>query len=309
MKISKPKFWSKKNTFISFLLLPLAFLYQILILINKSITRSKKFNIPIVCIGNIYLGGTGKTPLALLIMELLTKKGKKPSIIKKFYQEHFDEHEMIKNHTKQLFLNKDRTKALNDAESNNRDLAILDDGFQDSSIQKDVNILCFNSNQLIGNGFTIPSGPLRERLSSIKKANIIVINGKKNESFKKKIINISNKVEIFYSSYEPLNINEFKNKKILAFAGIGNPENFFEMLEEKNVDVQKRISFPDHYEFSKNEIEKIINEALEKSLIPLTTEKDYYRIKKLNLDNISYIKIKLKINSEEKLLNKIYKLI
>ena len=309
MKISKPKFWSKKNTFISFLLLPLAFLYQILILINKSITRSKKFNIPIVCIGNIYLGGTGKTPLALLIMELLTKKGKKPSIIKKFYQEHFDEHEMIKNHTKQLFLNKDRTKALNDAESNNRDLAILDDGFQDSSIQKDVNILCFNSNQLIGNGFTIPSGPLRERLSSIKKANIIVINGKKNESFEKKILNISNKVEIFYSSYEPLNINEFKNKKILAFAGIGNPENFFEMLEEKNVDVQKRISFPDHYEFSKNEIEKIINEALEKSLIPLTTEKDYYRIKKLNLDNISYIKIKLKINSEEKLLNKIYKLI
>ena len=109
MKISKPKFWSKKNTFISFLLLPLAFLYQILILINKSITRSKKFNIPIVCIGNIYLGGTGKTPLALLIMELLTKKGKKPSIIKKFYQEHFDEHEMIKNHTKQLFLNKDRS--------------------------------------------------------------------------------------------------------------------------------------------------------------------------------------------------------
>ncbi len=309
MKISKPKFWSKKNTFISFLLLPLAFLYQILILINKSITRSKKFNIPIVCIGNIYLGGTGKTPLALLIMELLTKKGKKPSIIKKFYQEHFDEHEMIKNHTKQLFLNKDRTKALNDAESNNRDLAILDDGFQDSSIQKDVNILCFNSNQLIGNGFTIPSGPLRERLSSIKKANIIVINGKKNESFEKKILNISNKVEIFYSSYEPLNINEFKNKKILAFAGIGNPENFFEMLEEKNVDVQKRISFPDHYEFSKNEIEKIINEALEKSLIPLTTEKDYYRIKKLNLENISYIKIKLKINSEEKLLNKIYKLI
>ena len=309
MKILKPKFWSKKNHLISFLLLPIAILYQVLILIKKSIIKSNKFNIPVICIGNIYLGGTGKTPLALLIMELLTKKGRKPSIIKKFYREHFDEHEMIKSYTTQLFLNKNRAIALNNAEKNNHDLAILDDGFQDLSIKKDVNILCFNSNQLIGNGFTIPSGPLREGLNSIKKANIIIINGKKNEPFEKKILNISKKVEIFYSSYEPININKFKNKKILAFAGIGNPENFFKMLEERNVEIQKKIAFPDHYGFSKNEIDKIANEASQKNLIPLTTEKDYYRIKKFNLQNMNYIKIKLKINDEDRLLKKINNLI
>ncbi len=309
MKILKPKFWSENNSFISYLLLPISLLYQILIFIKKSITKSKKFRIPIICVGNIYLGGTGKTPLALLLMKLFEKSGRKPAIIKKYYRDHFDEHEMIRSYTKQLFLHKNRKIALNNAEKNNFDLAILDDGFQDPSIKRDFNILCFNSNQLIGNGFTIPSGPLREGLKSVKKANVIVINGKKNDFFEKKILEVSKKVAIFYSNYEPINIDEFKNKKILAFAGIGNPENFFQMLEENKIEIQKKIIFPDHYEFSKNEIEKIIGEASEKKLIPLTSEKDYFRIKKLDMKNINYIKVRLKINEEDNFLKKIYDLI
>jgi len=105
---------------------------------------------------------------------------------------------MIKNYTNNLFLNKDRQAALQSVEKNNFDLAILDDGFQDWSIKKNFNILCFNSNQLIGNGFTFPSGPLRERLSAIRRANVVVINGNKNDFFEKKISIISKNVEIFY---------------------------------------------------------------------------------------------------------------
>ena len=305
MKLLKPVFWTKKISFFSSVLWPLSLVYQFFFYITTLASKERHFKIPIVCVGNIYLGGTGKTPLALFLMKIFEKQGKKTSIIKKYYPEHFDEHCMIKNYTKNLFLNKNRQIALDNAEKNNFDIAILDDGFQDLSIKKNFSILCFSSNQLEGNGFTFPSGPLRERMSSIKRANVILINGTKNVAFEKKIMSISNKVEIFYSNYEPINIKEFKDKNVLAFAGIGNPENFFQMLIENNVNIKKKIAFPDHYEFSKHEVEKIINESLEKNLMLLTSEKDYYRIKKYNFKNIKYIKIKLKIAREDEFLKKL----
>ena len=305
MKLLKPYFWTKKTSFFSILLWPLSLIYQVFIYVKILITKEKIFKIPVICVGNIYLGGTGKTPLSLFLTKVFEDQGKKTSIIKKFYPEHFDEHLMIKNYTNNLFLNKDRQVALHDVEKNNFDLAILDDGFQDWSIKKNFNILCFSSNQLIGNGFTFPSGPLRERLSSLRRADAIVINGNKNVFFERTIRNISKDIEIFYSKYEPINIKEFQNKKIFAFAGIGNPDNFFEMLIENDIDLQKKVAFPDHYELSKYEIEKIIKEASEKKLVILTSEKDFYRFKKYNFKEIRYIKIRLKIINEKKFLEKI----
>ena len=106
------------------------------------------------------------------------------------------------------------------------DVAILDDGFQDNTISKDLNIICFNQNQLIGNGQIIPAGPLRQNLSSLKKANIIIINGGRDKQFENKILNLNKDLSIFYSNYEPVNIDRFQGKKIVAIAGIGNPINF-----------------------------------------------------------------------------------
>ena len=85
---------------------------------------------------------------------------------------------------------------------------------------------------MIGNGLILPSGPLRESLSSLKNAEIIIINGEKVKNFEEKILNINNELEIFYSYYEPLNIEKFRNKKLLALAGIGNPKNFFHLIEK-----------------------------------------------------------------------------
>jgi Tetraacyldisaccharide-1-P 4''-kinase len=223
MKINKPKFWETKNI-ISLTLLPVATLLQLLIGLKKIFIKPIKFKIPIICIGNIYLGGTGKTPLCIWLIAKFEKDGKNPALIKKYYLNHIDEHNLIKNKTKNLYLNKKRSKAIFDAEKLGHDLAILDDGFQDKSIAQDLKILCFNSKQLIGNSMTIPSGPLRESFKSIKNSDIIIINGKKNEIFEEKIKKISNKIEIFYSKYIPINIDEFKKKKNLAFAGIGNPK-------------------------------------------------------------------------------------
>ena len=305
MKILKPKFWEKNNNSISLLLFPISFFLQLLITIKKKITSEHSFKIPVICIGNIYLGGTGKTPLCVLIAKELIKLNKKPAIIKKYYPDQADEHSLIRKNLDCLFLNSQRYKAIKSAEKKQHDIAILDDGFQDYSIKKNLNILCFNSNQLIGNGMTLPSGPLRENINAIKKTQIVIINGEKDKIFEKKILNISNKVKIFYSKYLPINIKEFENKKLFVFAGIGNPSNFFKLLSENNLDVQKQIAFPDHYKFTKSEIQKMINESSENNLELVTTEKDYCRIKDLGFQPIKFLKIKLEILEKDKFINQI----
>ena len=305
MKLLKPKFWDNKNNILSILLKPISILFYVLIHLRKFFIRRKKFKIPVICVGNIYVGGTGKTPVSLIITNELKIKKKNPVIIKKYYKEHNDEHQMIRNKFDSLILNKNRTQALKEAERKNFDVAILDDGFQDYAIEKDLNIVCFNSKQLAGNGSVFPAGPLRESLSSLKRAQIIIINGERNKIFEKKILKISNNIKIFYSKYTPTNIEQFKNKKLYAFAGIGNPDNFFELLSEYNLNVQKKISFPDHYNFTMNELKKMTEIASKNNFELITTEKDFYRIKDYNFKKIKYLKLDLIIKEKNKLISEI----
>ena len=305
MNIKKPRFWRKKNNFLSLLLFPIAILIQLLNIIKNKFSSNQSFNIPVICVGNIFVGGTGKTPLTIMITKELIKSGKKPVIIRKFYTDHLDEHRLIKNNVNCLFLNKKRNAAIKDAEKAKYNVAILDDGFQDHSIKKNLNILCFNSNQLIGNGMTIPSGPLREDINSVKRAQIILINGHTDNEFEKKILKISNKIKIFYSRYIPKEIKKFKDKKLFAFAGIGNPENFFDLLIKNNLNIQKKIAFPDHYKFKKSEIQKMIDESKNNNLKLVTTEKDYLRIKDYGLKDVEIVKVELEVIEKKLFLNEI----
>ena len=300
MKIFKPNFWHKKNSLMSFALLPISLFLQILIKIKNIFIKKKKFSIPVICVGNIYLGGTGKTPLCIEISKILEKLNKRSAIIKKFYKTHEDESRLIELNEVKLFRSSSRASSIKKAEIEKFDCVILDDGFQDSSIVKDLNIICFNEEQLAGNEMTLPSGPLREPLSSLKNCQIIVINGNVNKIFEKKIKNISNKISIYYSQYLPTNLNEFTNHKLLAFAGIGNPNNFFKLLEDNNLQVVKKISFPDHYNYSKKELDDLINFSIKNNLKIITTEKDFYRIEYRKIPQIKYLNIKLKIKNQDK---------
>ena len=295
MKMLKTKFWSKKNSLLSFILFPLSIFLQILIYLKKKITKKRKVSIPVICVGNIYLGGTGKTPLSIEIVKILEKLNKKTAIIKKSYKDHEDEFKLISSNQVALFKDSSRYNGINEAIKQKFDCVVLDDGFQDFSISKNLNILCFNERQLIGNGMTLPSGPLRESLSSLKRCQIVVINGNTNLEFEKKIKNISNNISIYYSKYVPDNIESFKNKNLLAFAGIGNPENFFYLLENNNLKIKKKISFSDHYKYSLKELNKLIYFALNNGLQLITTEKDYFRISHFQLPQIEYLKVKLDI--------------
>ena len=302
MKIYKPFFWNKPNNLIALILLPISFLVLSFIFLKKKIYTTKKFNIPILCVGNIYIGGTGKTPLSLILADEFKLLGKKPVIIKKFYKSHKDEHLLIEKRGIPLIFKKDRSGAIKLAEKE-FDLAILDDGFQDYKIKKDLSILCFHNKQLIGNGYVIPAGPLRENLNSIKRAQIALINGEKNLIFEDKLKKINADIKIFYSKYKIINLEQFKNKQILAFAGIGNPKNFFDLLIENGLNVKRSIPYPDHYNFKKDEIIEIINQAKEKNYTIVTTEKDLSRIENFKFSEIYSCNVKLEIENKSHLIS------
>ena len=307
MKLNKPKFWEKKNI-ISILLLPLSIAYLLIFSLVKKITKPKEFNIPVLCVGNIYLGGTGKTPTSIFLSDEISKQGKKTVILRKYYKNHIDEYNLINNNSQNLIINKDRQKGIEVAEKD-YDVVILDDGFQDHKIKKNLNIICFNSNQLVGNGFTLPSGPLRESLNSLKDVKIVIINGTRNFEFEKKILKINKNLKIFNSFYKPNNVDQFKNKNLLAIAGIGNPENFFRILKENSLDIKEQLIFPDHYQFTKAEFKEIAENAKEKNYQIITTEKDFYKVKDFDIKGLKYLKVSLEINKKDeliKLINEIY---
>ena len=306
MILKKPKFWdyNKPNIF-AYILSPIAYLIKLINLFLKT-SRPKKFRIKTICLGNIYVGGTGKTSLSIAINKILNQKNIKSCFIKKFYKNQIDEQKLLKNYGK-LFLSKKRVEAVKQAENENFEIAILDDGLQDKSIDYDVKFVCFNNINWIGNGMTIPAGPLRESVNNLKIYKNIFLNGNLEniEKLKVEILKINPNINIHIGKYEPLNLNEFsKNDKYLIFSGIGNHQTFVKMIKNYGLNIFKDHEFPDHYEYTDKDINNILNEANDLNCKIITTEKDYLRInvEKKSLSNINFIKSELKIIDEKKLI-------
>ena len=301
MNLKKPKFWDyKKPNIIAYLLSPIAFLAQAFINLFRK-TNSKKFKIKIICVGNIYIGGTGKTSLSIKLNQIFNQRKIKSCYVKKFYKNQIDEQKLLKNNGK-LFLAPKRVDAIRDAEKENYDVAILDDGLQDKSIKPDINLICFNNINWIGNGMTIPAGPLREKIDNLKYHKHIFLNGNLENlgNIKEEILKINSDINIHYGNYEPVNLDEFnKEDKYLVFSGIGNHKTFISMLYNNGIKIIKDIEFSDHHNYKKNEIDEIINEANNLSCKIITTEKDFLRLEKDFVNKIKFVKSELKIIDEE----------
>ena len=307
MKLKKPRFWDyKKPNFISYLLLPFTFpliINNFFLKLKKNNTNSSK--IKKICIGNIYIGGTAKTPLTIKIYQILISLKFKTATIKKFYTNHIDEQKMLTEKTK-LYCLKDRNMALDKAIKDDKDVVIFDDGLQDKSINYDLEFVCFNNIKCIGNGLLIPAGPLREKINSIKKYDAIFINGNEvdNSDFKSLIKKYSKDIKIFESTYSPVNIDKFDiNERYLVFSGIGNPESFKEILMKNKFNIIKEIIFPDHYNYTQNDIDGIKAQAKKLNATIITTEKDYTKVNSSNYDDIKFLQIDLKIKNEIELIN------
>ena len=309
MSFFKPKFWDKNQiSFFALILFPISLIIRLLSLFKYSITKTNQCSIPVICVGNIYLGGTGKTPLCIEVFLILKNLNLNPVFIRKKYDTFQDEANLQKQ-VGSVYQNKKRKDAIEEAVKDKANVAILDDGFQDFSIKKDLSIVCFNEKQWIGNGLTIPSGPLRENFSSIERAHCAFINGKKNIDIEKEILKKNKEIKIFYMKYKPQNIEKLKNKNVIAFAGIGNPENFFDLLKDYNIKVIEKINFPDHHKYSDQELRDLNNKIKENDNILLTTEKDYLRIDENFKENINFLKIETEIEKKNQFIDEIKKII
>ena len=305
MKLKKPNFWDfKKPSFLSYLLL----LLTLPIILNNLLKNKKKINntdkIKKICVGNIYVGGTGKTPLSIKLSKIIKKLNYKTGIIKKFYGDQIDEQKLLRKQNRLYCLGK-REKSLESAIKDNIEVVIFDDGLQDNSINYDLQFVCFNSEKFIGNGFLIPAGPLREKINSICKYDVVFLNGNQEDTREQRgLIKKHNPdIKIFETYYKPTNINKFNlDDKYLIFSGIGNPDSFKQTLINNKFNIVKEIKFPDHYQYTPKDIMQINLLAQKLNAKILTTEKDHFKLDNKISTEIDFVEIEMIIKNENSLI-------
>ena len=297
MKLIKPHFWENKN-YISSTLYPLSVITY-LINITKKLSIKKNFEIKTICIGNIFLGGTGKTSLAIEVNELLKKKFK-TVFIKKNYENQSDEINLL-NNKGNIISSDDRESALLSAVKKKYQVAILDDGLQQKNINYDLKIVCFNTEDAFGNEYMLPAGPLRENINEINNYDCIFLNGeKKNTKLLSKLKSINKNIKIFEGKYRPLNLKNFNlKKKYLMFCGIGNPHEFEKTLIKYKFNICEKIIYPDHHKLTKTELKKLKDKAIIENFVLITTEKDFFRLNKIERKDIKFLKINLEIKDKK----------
>ena len=305
MKLKKPSFWDlTKPNFLSYLLIPFSLPVILRNFLFHFLKKKKSSDIKTICVGNIYLGGTGKTPLTIKISQILKQEGIKVATIKKNYLNQKDEQLLLKQKTSLIIANS-RKDAISQGIKEKYDILVFDDGLQETKIDFDIKLVCFKSKIWTGNGQLVPAGPMREKISSLKRFDAVFLNGSSGnfEKIEKQIKNINLDIKIFKTFYKILNIQTFNlESKYLIFSGIGDPSSFRDILVENKFNVTREMVFPDHYEYSLNDLKKIRNIAKNEKLKIITTEKDFMKIPQEFKKEINFLTIDLIIQNEEKLI-------
>ena len=306
MILKKPKFWDfKKPNFFAYLLYPFTIFVEIHNIISTVIPKKKFTEIKTICVGNLYIGGTGKTPTSLFLYNLLKKNNINPVTAKKFYKNQIDEQKFLKDNSNFISLS-DREKIVKKAIEMKFDMVIFDDGLQEKWINYDIKFACFDSEKWIGNGRLIPSGPLREKMNALKNYHGIFLKTVNDDSnldyIYNKIREINPNIEVFESNIEIENISKFNiDRNYIIFSGIGNPDSFKKLLLKNKFKIIEEITFPDHYNYQDKDILKIIDKANSNNAEIITTEKDFKRIPQNFKEKISFLEINMKIKDENKL--------
>ena len=302
MYLKKPSFWDKQISILSYLLLP----FTIFVTVNNFLNSKKKKylskKLKTICVGNIYVGGTGKTPTTIKLYDLI-KKIKNASTAKKYYLNQQDEEILLKRKTKFLTASS-RKSILKLAEKKNIEVLIFDDGLQDNQIDYNFKFVCFDGDLGIGNGLLLPAGPLRETINSLKKYDVVFIKKGNNLNNLIKLIEKHNKrIKIFITDYKVSKFSKFnRSKKYLIYSGIGNPHGFAKILKQNKVKIIDKIIFPDHHSYSNQDFNFILNKAKQNNAEIITTEKDYVKVPKELQKKIKFLRVNLIIRNEKKLI-------
>jgi len=305
MYLKKPSFWDKQINILSYLLLPFTIFVRVNNFLNSKKKKYLSKKLKTICVGNIYVGGTGKTPTTIKLYDLI-KKIKNASTAKKYYLNQQDEEILLKRKTKFLTASS-RKSILKLAEKKNIEVLIFDDGLQDNQIDYNFKFVCFDGDLGIGNGLLLPAGPLRETINSLKKYDVVFIkkgNNLNNLNNLIKLIEKHNKrIKIFITDYKVSKFSKFnRSKKYLIYSGIGNPHSFAKILKQNKVKIVDKIIFPDHHSYSNQDFNFILNKAKQNNAEIITTEKDYVKVPKELQKKIKFLKVNLIIYNEKKLI-------
>ena len=292
--LTAPDFWWRPKRPAAWLLSPLALAYGAVA--RARLERSGvRASLPVICIGNFVAGGAGKTPVAMAVGELMKAQNMKPGFLTRGYGGRLRGPVLVdpKSHAaadvgdESLLLagvaptmvSANRPKGAKALAAAGVDLIIMDDGFQNPSLHKDVSLIVVDAGRGVGNGWVIPAGPLRAPLrSQLRKADAIVLVGEGEGGAALVRTAARAAIAVIRADYLPVRKRGFKRKPYLAFAGIAVPQKFYDTLERAGARVELTMEFPDHHAFTDEDCAAVIKLADEKGLTPITTAKDQVRL-------------------------------
>ncbi|MEI7757531.1 MAG: tetraacyldisaccharide 4'-kinase [Bacteroidota bacterium] len=302
------------KSLVSLLLLPFSAVFLLISFVRKilyrfNFLRSFKLKIPVIVVGNITSGGTGKTPLIIYLANELKKNGYRPGIISRGYgskgggmieasqkndaADVGDEPMLIQKHTHlPVFVSKDRVSAAKALlkKYKKTDVILSDDGMQHFRLKRDIEVLVIDGTRKFGNGYLLPAGPLREFSSKLKTVDAIVCNHKKviGGSY---LMKYKGSSLINLKTNKKIHLNNLRLKNIHAIAGIGNPNRFFDYLKTFNIEFNSSI-FEDHYRFSKKDFRNMNDKNI------IMTEKDAIKCQKFSRKNFWYLPVTAEVDSK-----------
>lgn len=305
-----PNFWHKRGI-ISYLLYPISKIFEAATFLRLNFLNTKEENpIPVICIGNLIAGGSGKTPTCIAIAKIMQHKGFNPVIISRGYKgrlknilvnkqihtaKDVGDEPLILSRQCKVIISPNRLNGIKLAASLGFTIAITDDGFQNPYFKKDLSLITIDGKYGFGNKMIIPSGPLRESIKSgLKRADGIILIGTDAYNLKSEITK-----PVISARIQPLG-SELEGKYI-AFCGIGYPEKFFDTLSQTKALIIRHYSYPDHHFYSKKEIENLLIQAKDLDAKLITTAKDFVKIPKELKENIKVLEIAIKFDNFEDL--------
>ncbi len=318
MPIKTPSFWydeNEKTHIAEHLLSPFSYLYNLGRKIDQAGKKPQKIEIPVICVGNITAGGSGKTPTTLALLNLIRKHNlfRSPHILTRGYGGSEKGPTLVSHHTAAevgdeplllannapVVVSADRVKGAALAKDKGADIILMDDGFQNPSLIKDISILVIDGKTGFGNQKLLPAGPLREPVAeALKRAQIAVIIGEDKHNVSALI---PQNIPIHTATIEVKTENLDKSKPVIAFAGLGRPEKFKNTLENNGFKIAGFYPYADHYPYKNADLEFMLLQTEKKRAALITTEKDIIRVPKQFREHVKTLPITLEFDEEDKL--------